>query len=162
MNLTEAYGYCKNLNATLPLPLSLLEYEVFSNFSSPNKTWIGITDPLNSGKKENWRDVLNKQPVYVKLMVKNSYKACLYKFQLNILTIKSGIKQNQTGTVQQLISTKVASSIQTKLKVIKLYAFKRSLVSYSNNYFYSYSYNIVIYFESCESNVFTKPNCQQE
>ena len=80
MNQTEAYGYCKNLNATLPLPLSLLEYEVFSNFSSPNKTWIGITDPLNSGKKENWRDVLNKQPVYVKLVVKISYKACLYKF----------------------------------------------------------------------------------
>ena len=83
MNQTEAYGYCKNLNATLPLPLSLLEYEVFSNFSSPNKTWIGITDPLNSGKKENWRDVLNKQPVYVKLTVKISYKAlfCNLKFK---------------------------------------------------------------------------------
>ena len=66
MNQTRAVEYCTELNATLPLPASLLEFEVFSNFSKPNKTWIGISDPSNSGKKENWRDVQNKLPAYVK------------------------------------------------------------------------------------------------
>ena len=66
MNQTSAMQYCKDFNATLPLPVSLLEFEVFTNFSSPDKTWIGISDPSNSGKKENWKDVENKQPVYVK------------------------------------------------------------------------------------------------
>ena len=66
MNQTSAMQYCKDFNATLPLPVSLLEFEVFSNFSSPDKTWIGISDPSSSGKKENWKDVENKQPVYVK------------------------------------------------------------------------------------------------
>ena len=66
MNQTTAMAYCEKLNATLPLPLSLLEFEVFSSFSKPNKTWIGISDSSNSGKKENWRDVKNKRPAYVK------------------------------------------------------------------------------------------------
>ena len=62
MNQTRAMQYCKELNATLPLPVSLLEFEAFSNFSSPHKAWIGISDPSNSGKKENWRNVQNKNP----------------------------------------------------------------------------------------------------
>ena len=66
MNLPTAIKYCKKLNATLPLPLSLLEFKTFSNYSKPNKTWIGISDPSNSGKKENWRDVQNKKAAYVK------------------------------------------------------------------------------------------------
>ena len=70
MTQPTAIAYCKKLNATLPLPLSLLEFEVFSNFSKPNKTWIGISDPSNSGKEENWRDVNNKKPAYVKRRVK--------------------------------------------------------------------------------------------
>ena len=61
-----AIKHCEKLDATLPSPLSLLEFEVFSNFSKPNKTWTSISDPLNSGKKENWRDVQNKLPAYVK------------------------------------------------------------------------------------------------
>ena len=69
MNQTRAIEYCKKLNATLPLPVSLLEFEVFSNFSRPNNAWIGISDPSNSGKNENWRDFQNKKPVYVKLRV---------------------------------------------------------------------------------------------
>ena len=69
MNKTLATAYCEKLNATLPLPLSLLEFEVFSNFSKPNKTWISISDPLNSGKKENWKDTKNKKPNYVKQRV---------------------------------------------------------------------------------------------
>ena len=72
MNQTKAMNYCRERYATLPLPLSLLELNFFSNFSSPKKAWIGISDPANSGKKENWRDVQNKKPVYVKLMVKTS------------------------------------------------------------------------------------------
>ena len=72
MNQTRAMQYCKELNATLPLPVSLLEFEALSNFSSPHKAWIGISDPSNSGKKKNWRDVQNKIPVYVKPMVKLS------------------------------------------------------------------------------------------
>ena len=68
MNQTRAMEYCEKLNATLPLPVSLLEFEVFSNLSSPHKTWIGISDPLNSGRKINWRDFQNKQPAYVKPM----------------------------------------------------------------------------------------------
>ena len=69
MNQTRAMNYCKELNATLPLPVSLLEFEVFSNFSSPDKAWIGISDTSNSGKEENWVDVENKQPAFVKKMV---------------------------------------------------------------------------------------------
>ena len=69
MNKTLATAYCEKRNATLPVPLSLLEFEVFSNFSKPNKTWIGISDPLNSGKTENWRDAKNKKPTYVKQRV---------------------------------------------------------------------------------------------
>ena len=69
MNQTTAMAYCEKLNATLPLPLSLLEFEVFSSFSKPNKTWIGISDSSNSGKKENWRDAKNKKPTYVKKRV---------------------------------------------------------------------------------------------
>ena len=72
MNQTKAMNYCRERYATLPLPLSLLELNFFSDFSSPKKAWIGISDPANSGKKENWRDVQNKKPVYVKLMVKTS------------------------------------------------------------------------------------------
>ena len=66
MNQTKAIEYCRKVNATLPLPVSLLEFEVFSNFSSPEKAWIGVSDPLNSGKTENWRNVENKQPTYIK------------------------------------------------------------------------------------------------
>ena len=62
MNLTRATEYCKELNATLPLPLSLLEFEVFSSLTGLDKAWIGISDPSNSGKRENWRDVQNKRP----------------------------------------------------------------------------------------------------
>ena len=70
MNQTRAMQYCKDINATLPLPVSLLEFETFSNFSGPDKAWIGISDPSNSGKKENWRDGHNKKPAYVKPRVK--------------------------------------------------------------------------------------------
>ena len=66
LNHTRALNYCKELNATLPLPISLLEFEVFSNFSWPKKAWLGISDPSKSGKKEKWRDVQNKKPDYVK------------------------------------------------------------------------------------------------
>ena len=66
LNRTRAIEYCKELNATLPLPLSLLEFEVFKNLSRSDKVWIGIADPLLSGKEENWRDVENKKPRYVK------------------------------------------------------------------------------------------------
>ena len=66
MNRTRAIEYCTKLNATLPLPMSLLEFEVLSNFSSPDQAWIGISDPSNSGKKEYWRDARNKQPAFVK------------------------------------------------------------------------------------------------
>ena len=69
MNQTRAVDYCRQLNATLPLPLSLLEFEVFSNFSSPEKAWIGISDSSNSGIKENWRDIENNKPAYVKTSV---------------------------------------------------------------------------------------------
>ena len=66
MSQTKAIEYCRKLNATLPLPVSLLEFKVFSNFSGPDKAWIGISDPFNSGKKENWRDAQNIKPAYVK------------------------------------------------------------------------------------------------
>ena len=66
MNQTRAIEYCQELNATLPLPVSLLEFEAFSNFSNPNAAWIGISDPSNSGKRENWRGVTKKQLDYVK------------------------------------------------------------------------------------------------
>ena len=66
MNQTRAIEYCQALNATLPLPVSLLEFEAFSNFSNPNASWIGISDPLNSGKRENWRSVTKKQLDYIK------------------------------------------------------------------------------------------------
>ena len=69
MNQTRAIEYCQELNATLPIPLSLLEFEVFSNFTSPDKAWIGISDPSSSGKKENWRDIRNVRPNYIKLRV---------------------------------------------------------------------------------------------
>ena len=69
MNHTRAIQYCGKLNATLPLPVSLLEFEVFSNFSGPEKAWIGISDHSNSGKRENWRDIENKQPAYIKKRV---------------------------------------------------------------------------------------------
>ena len=69
MNQTRAVEYCTKLNATLPLPVSLLEFEGFSNFSGPEKAWIGISDPSNSGIRENWKDVENRQPVYVKSRV---------------------------------------------------------------------------------------------
>ena len=69
MNQIRAIQYCKELNATLPLPVSLLEFKAFSNFSSPHKAWTGISDPSNSGKKENWKDVQSKRPKYVKLRV---------------------------------------------------------------------------------------------
>ena len=69
MNQTRAGEYCKTLNATLPLPLSSLEFEVFSNLTSPNKAWIGVSDPSNSGKRGNWRDVQNNKPDYIKLWV---------------------------------------------------------------------------------------------
>ena len=69
MNQTRAIQYCRELNATLPLPVSLLEFEVFSNFSGPEMAWIGISDPSKSGKGENWKDVENKQPDYVKTRV---------------------------------------------------------------------------------------------
>ena len=70
MNQTRAMQYCKDINATLPLPVSLLEFQAFSNFSRPHKAWIGISDPSNSGKKKNWRDGQNKKPAYVKPRVK--------------------------------------------------------------------------------------------
>ena len=69
MNQTRAVEYCRELNATLPLPVSLAEFEAFSNFSSPGKAWIGLRDSSNSGIKENWKDVENNQPVYVKKKV---------------------------------------------------------------------------------------------
>ena len=69
MNQTKAIDFCRQLNATLPLPVSLLEFEVFSNFSGPEKAWIGISDPSKSGKKENWKDVENKQPTFIKMKV---------------------------------------------------------------------------------------------
>ena len=70
MNQTRAMQYCKEINATLPLPASLLEFETMSYLSSPDKAWIGISDPSHSGKKGNWKDVQNKKPVYVKPRVK--------------------------------------------------------------------------------------------
>ena len=69
MNQARAIEYCKKRNATLPLPVSLLEFEALSNFASPDKAWIGISDSSKRGKKENWRDVENKQPAYVKQRV---------------------------------------------------------------------------------------------
>ena len=69
MNQTRAIQYCKEINATLPLPVSLLEFEAFSNFSSPKKAWLGISDPTNSGRKENWKDDQNNKSVYVKSRV---------------------------------------------------------------------------------------------
>ena len=32
--------------------------------------WIGISDPFNSGKRENWRDAKNKKPIFIKSRVK--------------------------------------------------------------------------------------------
>ena len=65
MNQTRAIEYCREINATLPLPLSLLEFQAFSNLTSPDKAWIGISDPSNSGKRGNWRDVQNNKPEYI-------------------------------------------------------------------------------------------------
>ena len=42
---SEAYSQCKALNARLPLPKNDAEMTAFLR-SSPNKTWIGITDPV--------------------------------------------------------------------------------------------------------------------
>ena len=69
MTLVKAIEYCMKLNATLPMPLSSLEFEAFSIFSSPLNTWLGISDVSNSGQKENWRDFQNSQPSYVKSRV---------------------------------------------------------------------------------------------
>ena len=74
MNQTRAIEHCEKLNATLPLPISLLEFEVFSNFSSPDisspeKAWIGISDPYKTGRRISWRDFENEQPLYVKPVV---------------------------------------------------------------------------------------------
>ena len=66
MNYSKALNFCKKQKATLPLPSSLLEFEVFYNFSGTNKTWIGVSDPLRSRKKESWIEFLNNQPVYIK------------------------------------------------------------------------------------------------
>ena len=74
MNQTRAIQHCKELNATLPLPVSLLEFEVFSNISNPKKAWLGLSDPSNSGKKKNWRDFQNTNPTYVKQRVQNFNK----------------------------------------------------------------------------------------
>ena len=76
MNQIRAIDHCKGLNATLPSPVSLLEFEVFSNFSNPHKAWIGIRDPSNSGKKENWRGVQSNQPIYVKSRVQKFEEIC--------------------------------------------------------------------------------------
>ena len=46
MNQTKAVEYCTKLNATLPLPVNILEFEAFSNFSGPEKAWIGISRVL--------------------------------------------------------------------------------------------------------------------
>ena len=69
MNQTRAIDYCRQLNATLPLPVSLLEFEVFSSFSGPKKAWIGVSDTSKSGRKENWKDVENKKPKFIKTRV---------------------------------------------------------------------------------------------
>ena len=69
MTQSKAIEYCEALNATLPLPLSLLEFEVLNNFFGPDKAWIGLSDPSNSGIKANWRAVRNNQPFYTKLRV---------------------------------------------------------------------------------------------
>ena len=42
---SEAFLYCKTLNARLPLPKNEAEMAAFLKLS-PNKTWIGITDPV--------------------------------------------------------------------------------------------------------------------
>ena len=80
MNQIRAIQTCKELNATLPLPVSLLEFKAFSNFSSPHKAWTGISDPSKSGKKENWRDVQNKKPIYVKPRVK-TFNEILFSYK---------------------------------------------------------------------------------
>ena len=69
MNQARAIDYCRKFNATLPLPVSMLEFEFFSNFSGPEKAWIGISDPSNSGKRKNWKDVENRQPAFIKIRV---------------------------------------------------------------------------------------------
>ena len=104
MNQTRAIQYCKELNATLPLPISLLEFEVFSNFSSPKKAWLGLSDPSKSGKKKNWRDVQNKNPTYVKQRVQNFNKISLKNLFDIFLTNQSGTRQSRVGMVQQHIT----------------------------------------------------------
>ena len=42
---SEAFLKCKTLNARLPLPKNEAEVAAFLKLS-PNKTWIGITDPV--------------------------------------------------------------------------------------------------------------------
>ena len=139
MNQTSAMQYCKDFNATLPLPVSLLEFEVFSNFSSPDKTWIGISDPSNSGKKENWKDVENKPPVYVKPKVYNLMKfrktlkyviiPLVNENNIIIQTFQSGTRQSPTEMAQQHITTQRASPTLVKPKIIQLSAFKMLHVS---------------------------------
>ena len=73
--------------------MSLLEFEVFSNYSKPNKTWIGINDPSNSGKKENWRDVNNKKTAYVKQRVQD-FNECFFP---TIWTILQWYKTEPNG-----------------------------------------------------------------
>ena len=139
MNQTRAIEYCKDINATLPLPVSLLEFETFSNFSGPDKAWIGISDPSNSGKKENWRDGHNKKPAYVKPRVKtldDFFKASYRDINLRykntydlVQTILSGTRQSQTEMAQQHIIMLQASLTRTKAKIISLSVFKRLHVS---------------------------------
>ena len=129
MNQTRAMQYCKELNATLPLPVSLLEFEALSNFSSPHKAWIGMSDPSNSGKRESWRDVQNKKPVYVKQRVK-TFNEILFKNTNDLVqTILSGTRQSPTGTVQQHIIIPQAPLIRIKAIIISSFVFKRLHVS---------------------------------
>ena len=46
----EAYSQCKASNALLPLPKNDAEMNAFLKIS-PNKTWIGITDPVRGRHK---------------------------------------------------------------------------------------------------------------
>ena len=89
MSYIQALNFCKKQRATLPLPLSLLEFEVFYNFSGPNKAWIGISDPLSGRKKQSWTEFINNQPVYIKLRVNIFIKVYLVINQASCLDIFS-------------------------------------------------------------------------
>ena len=123
MNQTRAIEYCKKRNATLPLPISLLEFEVFSNLSGLDNAWISISDPSSSGKTENWKDVQNKKPAYVKLRVK-IFNEILLDLYIYLKPTESGTKHTQMGLVQQLFLTLAAYITRIKLKAIKLSVFK--------------------------------------